>query len=171
MGITRIFIAVLILSGLSGAVYAQRRVATRTARDVRISKKHPTIYITFERVGKREPHRLNESDSGVWLRLHNNTRWTIDVPAHGLNNLVFTDGKGGEVALRYQVAAVPPPRTRVRVIPEPPAKEKGECKVPTIGYIDLHSSIELAPGESTLFSVPREHLCENLYIFVDYSYA
>src|SRR4051794_36828663 len=113
MGMTRILIAALILSSLSGAASAQCRGAARITHDVRISKKHPTVYITFERVGKREPRRLNESDSGVWLRLHNNTRWAIDVPAHGLHNLVFTDGKEEEVGLLYEVASVPPPSIRM----------------------------------------------------------
>jgi hypothetical protein len=171
MRIIRILIAVLILSSLAGIVSAQRRGATRIAHDVRISKKHPTVYITFERVGKREPRRLNESGRGVWLRLHNNTRWVIDVPAYGLPNLVFTNGKEKEVGLLYKAAAVPPPSTRLREIPAPPTEEEPKCEVPMIGYIDLRSSIELAPGESKLFSVAREHLCNNLYIFVNFSYA
>jgi hypothetical protein len=163
--------AVSILGGLLVAASAQHRGPTRTVRDVRISRKHPTIYITFERLGRREPRRLDESDGGVWLRLHNNTRWTIDIPAYGLPNLAFTDGRGEELGLFYEVAAVPPPSTRIREIPGPPATEEEKCKVPSVGHSDLRSSIELGPGESKLFSVPREHLCDNLYIFVDFSYA
>lgn len=40
----------------------------------------------------------------------------------------------------------------------------------TLRYIGLHASIESARGESKLFSAAREHLCNTLYIFVNFSY-
>jgi hypothetical protein len=140
--------------------------------DVRVSKDRPTVYITFERVGNREPRRSRESSEGVWLRLHNNTRWRIDLQAHGLSN-VFLEGNEKEVAFYYHVAAVPKPSTRYREIPFPssPVGEQPECEAPLLGYGDLRSGIELPPGKSILFSVPREHVCKNLYVIVDFRYA
>jgi hypothetical protein len=102
----RVFLVVALSIGcLYTEVYAQRRKTVRSNDDVRISTKHPTVYITFERVGKREPRRSNESNRGVWLRLHNNTRWGISVRAYGVPNLAFTDGKAEEVGLFYDVDA------------------------------------------------------------------
>jgi hypothetical protein len=169
MRITNVLIAVAICSSILNTASGQRRSVYRTS-DVRLSKNHPTVYLTFERVGKRQPSRSGESNDGVWLGLHNNTRWALDVKAHGLAN-VFLQGNEKEVGVYYQVAATLGPSSRYREIPTPPSEEERECKVPLLSYGDLRSGLALTPGGSILFSVPREHLCKNLYVIVDFSYA
>jgi len=169
MRIPSVLIAAVICSSLLNTATAQRRSGSRIA-DVRISKNHPTVYVTFERAGKRESRRHGESSEGVWLRLHNNTRWRIDLQAYGLSN-IFIEGNEKEVGFYYEVAAIPKPSSRFREIPPSPVAEEQECKLPVVGYGDLRSGIELAPGESILFSVPREHLCKNLYVKLDFRYA
>ena len=49
-----------------------------------IENNRPTVYITFERGGKREPIYTSESNQGIWLRLHNNTKWAINFCTQGL---------------------------------------------------------------------------------------
>lgn len=63
-----LFVLVLILSPL---VYSQQNevvILSTKKNDVRIDVNKPSVYITFEHYG--------EGDS-VWLRMHNNSRWTI----------------------------------------------------------------------------------------------
>src|SRR5690349_14129711 len=85
-------IILLCLSSLSTFSLGQTRRSTRNARDFRISKSHPTVYLTFVRSGKREPEHVDESDQGVWLRLHNNTRWTLSLDAYGAGGKAFARG-------------------------------------------------------------------------------
>lgn len=107
----------------------------------------------------------------MYLRLHNNTRWGISVRAYGVPNLAFTDGKADEVGLFYDVEEVPPPPSRIREVDGNVVDETEKCETPILGHGDLFSSIELTPGTSKLFSVPREHLCDNLFILVDFTYS
>jgi len=86
MRITSSLIVVVIAGSFLTPVAAQRRRHSRSS-GVRVSQDHPTVYITFERVGKRERHRTGEISDGVWLRLHNNTRWRIDLQARALSNI------------------------------------------------------------------------------------
>ena len=95
MRIARLVIALTICCTLSTSVLAQRKGAAQS-RDVRLSKNHATVYLMFERVGKREPRRIGEGSDGVWLRLHNNTRWRLHLQAYGLEG-VFLRGDEKEV--------------------------------------------------------------------------
>jgi hypothetical protein len=140
------------------------------ASDVRISKNHPTVYLTLERVGTREPRRQGESSAGVWLRLHNNTRWRIKLQAYGLSS-IFIEGDEKEVGLYYEVGSIPKSGSRFREVGAPPVKEEPECPAPLLLYGDLRSGLELAPGQSVVFSVAREHLCKNLYVTVTFRYG
>ena len=104
-------------------------------KSMRIVSDKPTVYISLERVGKREPLRNGESENGIWLSLHNNTKWGIilemnDVPSK----------KYGDVELFYEVLS-------------------GENMV-----IDLRCHVcsvdKVAPGRSLAFSLPREYLVD-----------
>ncbi len=165
----RIVIVVALCGHIVIPVSAQRQPVRRIA-DVRISKKHPTVYLKFERVGKREPRKNGESNEGVWLRLYNNTRWKIHIQAYGLDGLAFLRGNEKEVGLYYEVGLVPKPSTRFVEVDGPPAPEKPLCEAPLLRYGDLRSGVELQPTESIVFSVAREHLCENLYVTVKFRY-
>src|SRR2546423_554526 len=69
---------------------AAQQTTTQTVDDIRIAKDKPTVYLTFERFGKAiDPSRSRIAETqvatseskkkgdDVWLRLHNNTRWSI----------------------------------------------------------------------------------------------
>ncbi|HSS22460.1 MAG TPA: hypothetical protein VLL54_20485 [Pyrinomonadaceae bacterium] len=115
------------------------------SNEIRHEKDKPTVYITFERAGKREPQLNGESDEGIWLRLHNNTRWSIkldmnDVPSAEL----------GDADLFYEVVA----------------DEK------VVADLRCHacSTDSVRPGQSLLFSVPREYLGKGRAIQISFAY-
>lgn len=186
---SRIFLSILVIFSLTAGAHAQHRKSRVTSNSVRILKDKPTVYITFVRFGKREPGDTNETGEGVWLRVHNNTRWSLAFDGAGVfsrNNNV--------VALYYGVERVPESRPIVyRIIPplpqgspfDPPQvhtqpSKKPEvdkyinCDVPPGNWrtIDVVSPpILLPPGKSMIFSVPRETLCKNLMLYIEYNYA
>lgn len=68
----------LISFTLAVPVPSQQSTPQVTKKDVLVSNDKPTVYITFERSGPRNPVFAAESNQGIWLRLHNNTRWAIN---------------------------------------------------------------------------------------------
>jgi len=182
-----ILLVIVLIFGLTAVTPAQKRKPHLARRSVRILKAKPTVYITFVRFGKREPTHNNESDEGVWLRVHNNTRWTLLFGGYG----AYT-AKDEEVSMFYGVEEVPKPRDRFIIMPplpqrpifdRPPVqaqptetpkveKEEKDCDAPPGEWgIDVVGLIPLPPGKSLLFSVPLETLCKNLKIYIEYNYA
>jgi hypothetical protein len=41
---------------------------------------HPSLYLQFDDEAERQPVHPGEGRSGIWLRIHNNTRWAISIP-------------------------------------------------------------------------------------------
>ena len=144
-------------------------------------------------MGKREPLHTEESDKGVWLRLHNNSRWSLVLNAYGARGRVFATGREEEVGMFYGVEQVqqrselmtieplsempqpPPPGSdpdwKKRPDPVPPHIEE-DCPVPSDDWCGhVCSLITLPPGKSILFSVPRETLCKNLRIYLLFNYS
>ena len=133
---------VVILCCFSGLVYAQKR---RPLENARITRNSPTVYITFIRMAKREPLRAGESDQGVWLKLHNNTRWPITLEMNGVPT------EHGDAGLFYDVLL------EKKVILE------RQCHVCSLNNLN--------PGRSLLFSLPREYLTKGQVIRVKFSYG
>lgn len=89
MSVINTLLAVALVCSLAKLAPAEPKRVQSAGRDVRISKRHPTIYITFERLGKAvnhwetrmaetgEPSKFKEAGQDFWLRIHNNTRWAI----------------------------------------------------------------------------------------------
>lgn len=144
-------------SSATGGVFAKPsnqkkgKPTSRALASVRITKQKPSVYLTFERKGTRSPLYEGESNLGIWLRLHNNTRWTIIFPAFGVPEAL------GQVGMFYEIE-------------EETSKKKGP-DLPT-GYRPghLYSSYYLRPGASVVFSIPREHLAEGLALRLSFSY-
>lgn len=173
-------------------VLTQSRLGSQLPR-----KEHsrPSVYLSFERAGPREPRSGVEARSGFWLRLHNNTARPIFVyadldqgatverelsPTH---RLLFAKD-GAEVRACYDVDAAP---TRIsRVLPIKSSLPKAETEVPSrtdAPVSDPRTSCEwgvarnrsaripwLAAGESVVFSVPANFLSEGLRVSTMYSY-
>ncbi len=188
---TRLALAVFLVCNLFIAVPAQNRRRHRVNGEVRVSKTQPTVYITFVRVGKREPIYNGESNEGVWLRLHNNAHWTLILNSHGAGGYVFARGIEEEIGMFYGIEEVhkqamssdaphllpvilpsspfelQTPKTES---PAPPKVEEEKCDAPREDWCHVCSTIRLPPGKSLLFSLPRESLCKNLKIYLVYNY-
>lgn len=197
---SKMSLAVLVLYVFAVSISAQHKVPCGTEAGILLSKEKPTIYITFEHMGKVKPTptRLaatdtnqeksddqdNESIQVVWLRLHNNTRWAINFATDSLYvgpKIIPTrlcDGRaalglrtGIEVNARYEVEAVSGYES-VRT------SDGGLIinspvdapKPPVINRSDMFSTSWLPAGGSVIFSVPREHLAKHLAIYIPYNY-
>jgi hypothetical protein len=121
---------------------------------VRLDKNKPSIYITFERRGKRQPLYEGEVDEGVWLRLHNNTRWTVYLCTFGVENSY------GDVGLFYSVER------------RSPQYRMADSRIP-LGYQPGHvcHMVNLEPGTSLLFSVPADHVAPGLKIRITFNFS
>jgi hypothetical protein len=97
-------------------------------------------------MGDREPLRPSESNIGIWLRLHNNTKWSIILDMNGVPS-----EKYGDAALIYD--------------------ELSDRKITFERKCHVCSFNALGSGRSLLFSVPAEHLSKGLGIRIKFSYA
>jgi hypothetical protein len=177
----------LVAVSLSTVVFAQRTKTRRINKSVRVLKDKPTVYITFENFGERESDEPGESDKIVYLRLHNNTRWSLVLQAHGASGKSLTTGKEEEVGMFYGVEEVQ--KSSFGDIPDIPSRSRMEsqltdeeikasqeaskyeyCDVPPSSFCHFCSVIQLPPGKSLLFSLPRETLCGNLITYISYQY-
>lgn len=170
-----ILLSTLLLCLLQNNALPQEASRQASDDDIRLSKDHPAIYITFERRGKAinpmdsrlaetgETSKSQEKGNHIWLRLHNNCRWAILFPtwslyigkkvsphrlSDGTSVLGLSDGM--EVNAMYQVV-----------------DDDGKI-VPYGG--DMHSLSWLPPGHSVIFSVSREHLSKDRSIYVYFNY-
>jgi hypothetical protein len=112
---------------------------------------YSTVYIDIEKVGKGKPIYADDSEERVWLKLVNNTKWSIYLG-------VFVFGDEENEGLFYDV--------------ERGKDESPNTEIPR-GYNRGHSSSgdsELKSGNSITFSVPKNHLAGSLKIRIDFTY-
>ena len=139
--------------------------------DFRIDKDHPTVYLAFERFGKREPLRKGESSNGIWFRLHNNLKWPIIVPSFGVP---YPD----ETGIYFEVEPIKDVGDRISFASETKSSKNRRQKSLDSprrihnGYKmrDLVSNISVPAGSSLLFSIPSEALVEGTAISVSFHY-
>jgi hypothetical protein len=182
---TRLIAAAILLSVLSLAVYSQQTQLGVNKEKVLLTNDRPTVYLTFERESKREPIHPSESNQGIWLRLHNNTKWAINFCTLGVHlppkvaPIYLANGgsvlglkDGVEVDMCHGVEELR--RYEIQVWRKGERKERESAKRSErqVGYDtgDVFSSAWLPSGSSVLFSVPREHLSKNLAVFVRFNY-
>jgi len=127
------------------SLYGQERSASQTPEEIRVQKDMPTVYITFERVGKINPLRKGESNNRVWLKLHNNTHWPLRFEMSGVPK------EYGDAALFYEVL------------------KKGN--VVSDKNCHVCSSNQVEPTGSLMFSVPIENLAKDRAIRIKFSYG
>ena len=143
----------LVLVFATSSVFNQRRGQAASSARVRLVTNEPAVYISFTRRGMRKPLQANESDRGIWLRLHNNTKWRIVIPVFDV------PPEYGELGVFYDI--------------EVGDKESTDFPngVPKSRPVDeVYSIISLGPGKSVSFSVPQEHLENGLNLRVRFSY-
>lgn len=169
---------------IASSVFAQHNGQSKKA-DVVLSKGNPTVYITFERAGIREPLDAGESDEGIWLRLHNNTPWSISFCTPGLylgpkvESYRLRDGRGAlglregvEIQVCHGVEQVDFYRSKETSPGVVNLNESVRVKNLPVGYNRGHvsSTSWLPPGRSVIFSVPREHLAKRLGVYLSFKY-
>jgi len=171
------------LSTLMVSGYAQTRDLAREVPP-HLSNTKPTVYLTFERAGNREPVHTSESRLGIWLRLHNNTKWAINFCTPGLylpprvapryladDRSVLALKEGVEISICHGVEQIR--RYEWNFGPPKGARNNSSAKAKRqVGYDtgDVSSSTWLPSGTSVVFSVPAEHLSEDLAIFLRFNY-
>ena len=143
-------IAAILVFFSGGLVSSLAKNDSKTKPTARIRKDKPTTYITFEHLGFRKHEYVGESDEGVWLRIHNNSQWSIFLPAYDVSK------NRGDVGLFYEIESTG--KRPCDEIPVPYASDH------------LYSVSELLSGKSATFSVPREHLADDLAIRVRFYY-
>jgi hypothetical protein len=153
----------------------------------------PSVYLTFEKTGKFELLCANKSQEGIWLRLHNNTRWAINLDAQPAKNdnsqkslLRLSDGTevdgladGTEVDACYDVEAIPLLMTVKKgntiildspvTIPTPKVDFYCSCKW-RAGRTQEYKGIWISAGSSVLLSVPQKALTKDLMIYTLFNY-
>jgi hypothetical protein len=153
-------IRLLVLLLCASTVLPQRSNAK--VKSMLIRKDMPSVYIEFMRSGTAPPLFGNEKEDRIWLRLHNNTKWTIcfcSFPVksqYGEIGLVY-DVKHNELTFRglsgsSSSSTIKPDNNMTAEIPQ--------------GYntADTCTEYNLRSGKSIVFSIPRDHLRKNLYI-------
>lgn len=170
-----LFLTLMLFGSLTPICLSQHVNNAASDADIRISKDHPSIYITFEKRGKAvnpmdsrlaetgQPSKSKEKGDDIWLRLHNNSRWAILFPTWSLyigknvSPYRLSDGKSvlgladdTEVNAKYQVV-------------------EDDGKILAYGG-DSYSQSWLPPGRSVIFSVNREHLSKGRSIYVYFNY-
>ena len=174
---SKLLLLIIVLLGASTVGFSQSAPPCDAFNDVRIDKTNPGVYLTFERLGKAvnpldtrlmEPgstSKPKQKGSDVWLRLHNNTCWTIHIltfsmylpkrkPDEKTIDWIKRAGyleNGSEMSLNYYV------------------QEKGGRRL--FSPFDSFSISHIPPGVTVIFSVAREALSKERSIFVDFNYS
>ena len=123
---------------------------------IAIDPSRPYIDIVFDRCGKRTPVFEGEGESGLWLKIRNNSILPIKVDALRRHNenpgKLFVDEIVEEPSLPVD-----------SIVGHQPTIGK------PIGYwgTDIASSEEIEPGGSLLFSVPLRHVTRRWSIRVE----
>jgi len=174
-------LSLMILPLLPGRAPSEPSNSHSLRKDIRISKRSPSVYITFEGFGnavdpaktkmledgnavkqlrKDRQEHLNEA---VWLRLHNNTRWAITFSSNsfysGPRTIIYSlsDGSrafglGEGMKIDLQYS-----------IEEADGKRLEYSGDQSFGSL-------LPPGRSIVFSVLREHLSNGRSVYVSFKF-
>jgi hypothetical protein len=150
--------AIAVMLGVTISIYANPSKSDAGTGKVKINQAKPSVFISFVKVGKREPLESGESSEGVWLRLHNNTRWTVWLPSFGV-----PEG-AGDIGVHYDLERMPSSDERQVEVKD------HNCPSP---YSLPHpaSFRPVKPGKSVLFSIPRESFTSYQRMRVFFFYA
>ncbi len=145
-------------------------------KDARIDKDRPGVYLTFDHFGKAvnpldmrfiEPIDASNSKQpgkDVWLRLHNNMRWPIQILTF---SMYLPKRRAGEKPADWiRRARYLANDTEIGVDYHVQEKD-GRCQP---SPFDSFSVSRIPPGVSVIFSVPRETLSTDRSIFVNFNY-
>lgn len=133
-------------------------------RSMLFRKDRPSVYVEFERSGKAPPLFEAEKEDRIWLRLQNNTKWTMEFCSFSVKSQYGGTGVVYEVKRHGSPVGDEEGTTLQR-----DRNQQGQTKTPQ-GYStgDTCTAYHLASGKSVVFSVPREHLRKNLYLEIEF---
>jgi hypothetical protein len=149
----KLFFIICLSLFLSICCFSQRKGGSEEMScDYLLDATKPSSFITFERYDRRTYVREGESDEGIFLRLHNNTKWNIYLVTNGV------DDQNKDHLVSYEVRSIP-------------GLEWKQLEIPLGTRINHMARIQkVKSGGSLLFSVMKEHLSSGLAIFVYFSY-
>ncbi len=160
---------VVVITGVPAAGQQGRAAAVDRPSEL-LRKARPSVFIEYDRVATVAPLYEGESGARIWLRMTNNSRWSIEFCSFGVEHPY------GDLGLVYEVKQVAAgmreggggPGVGGETMPSD-VSDSGVKDVP-VGYSTgcACSMYQLKPGRSVLFSVPREHVAERLYVAVEY---
>ncbi len=154
--------SLFILVSLVTCFYGQKKVTPKSVKSknqsvkaqVKINPTNPTVYIDFVKVADDEPFDEGEPRERIYLKLVNNSKWSIYVPVFSY----IDESKGN--GLYYDVEILNESKPIEREIP------RGDKQVGDI----LKFPSELKSGKSVNFSIPSNRLANNLMIRIDFFY-
>lgn len=160
----------------AASAFAQQPPACAASNDVRIVKENPTVYLTFEKFGKAlnlEEQKMLQNDqrgksqqkgNDVWLRVHNNTCWPINLIQYGM--YLPKRQPGEALGERFKRMGILDDNAETGLF-YAVMKDLNQ-----IGYsgIDSYDYVKLLPGRTTLFSVTRDALKDQQSIRISFIY-
>lgn len=162
--IIKILTAILLLLVINNSVL----MAQPNNTDVRINKKFPQVYITFERIEKRKS--LNEegfSGNYVILRFHNNSIWAINLP-------VWEFIKENDLATKridnpYALKVV---RNGIEISPLYNSDDiiTGTNRFGRSQGFAIWNNIWIAKQDTVIFAVPQEYLTNRYVVSIPFNY-
>ncbi len=181
----------IIIIALQILIFASIISAQNPDQDVLIDRSKPNVYLEFDKHSFYESPCGEPIQTGVWLRIRNNSKWAIHLDGNTAavfprtdKSLKLADGTvvrgmkdGARVVLRYDFEAVPSSETKFekdRVTLFSPV----EVAVPSISKYcsqkwmgrEGDRGIWLASGESAVFSIPKLVFTDKLFVTIEYSY-
>jgi hypothetical protein len=129
---------------------------------------HPSVYLQYDREAERQPVHPGEGRTGIWLRIHNNTRGAISIPTEGLYigpkvaSLTLISGKG-VLGIRDGVEIAP-------LFSLEEDHETGYDKLPLAWHGDVYSTSWVPSGGTVLMSLPKDDLVNGRRVALPFSY-
>ena len=158
-----IFALVFVVTGM----YAQ----TADTRFI-LDETKPYVYLKFDHVGPRKPLQAGEGSQGLWLRIVNNCKVPIGVKTYGVTSGDPGAGVFDEVIPIKQGFSVQADSAEIPLAQEksqPPVQKKNKKQRIPQGYsAELSSVTRVLPGQSLLFSVPRNHVSRDWFMRVKF---
>jgi hypothetical protein len=161
-------IAAVVVTALVPFTAAQERTENPSpSRIVLIRKDRPSVYVEFAKQGKAAPLFSGEREDRVWMSLHNNTPWGIEFCS------LAVPAPLGDIGVVYTVKHISSTMGTVDFSNSPTPQQTVKPATPTpSGYStgDTCTPYSIGSGRSVIFSVPRDHLAEELSIEIEFWY-
>ena len=129
---------------------------------------HPSVYLEYDHEAERRPVHPSEGQSGIWLRIHNNTRGAIRIRTQSL----YIGAKVAPLTLKSgkHVLGI---RDGIEIDPlYSVEQERGTDfeRLPITWHGDLFAVSWVPSGGTVLMSLPHEDLAVGRRVALSFSY-